>query len=267
MIYSLENLTITSSHPCLIVILIDQSRSMEEVFLKDLSKAEFVSNAINNLIYEIGLRCIGSEGNLQNRFEIAILGYGDSNKVQSKWAGNLLGKWVVKINEIFDNPLEIVNDIPIWIKPHHNGSTPMTKAFNNAYRISRDWIQFGNHIECHPPILINITDGEANDWGDDFKLIQDQIEMIKQLKTKYGPTLIFNIHLSSGNDKKIYFPSSLNNENYLVKILFEISSSLDDNMIRIAQQKGYNINQNAKGYVFNGDATDLINFLNIGTPQ
>ena len=50
-------------------------------------------------------------------------------------------------------------------------------------------------------------------------------------------------------------------------LLFELSSTLDENMVRIAQQKGYNIPFNAKGYVFNGNASDLINFLNIGTPQ
>jgi hypothetical protein len=38
-------------------------------------------------------------------------------------------------------------------------------------------------------------------------------------------------------------------------------------MIRIALQKGYDITNGAKGYVFNGNASDLINFLNIGTPQ
>lgn len=267
MIYSTENLTITSSHPCLIIILVDQSRSMGEIFQNELSKAAFVSNTINNLIYEAGLRCIGSEGNLQNRFEIAIIGYGDSNNVKSKWGGNLDCRWVVKINEIFNNPLEIVDDIPIWIQPHNNGSTPMTKAFNNAYKISKDWILFGKHAECHPPIIINITDGEANDWGDDFKLIYDQIDSIKQLKTIYGPALVFNIHLSNENDSKLHFPSILDTENPLATVLFEISSLMDINMIRIAKQKNYNIKIGARGYIYNGNANDLINFLNIGTPQ
>ncbi len=265
--YSIENLTITSSHPCLIILMIDQSRSMQEHFSENFSKAEFVANAINNFIYEIGLRCIGSEGNLQNRFELAVIGYGDSNNVRSKWAGKLDGKWVVKVNDIFNNPIEIINDLPLWIKPHNNGSTPMTKAFSTSYKISRDWIAYGKHLDCHPPIIINITDGEANDWGDEFKLLYDEIALIKQLKTNYGNSLVFNIHISNGSDKKVYFPSVINDDNQLANVLFNISSSLNENMIRIAQQKGYHIHNNAKGYIFNGNATDLINFLNIGTPQ
>jgi hypothetical protein len=38
-------------------------------------------------------------------------------------------------------------------------------------------------------------------------------------------------------------------------------------MLRIASSKGYQVQNGSKGYVFNGTASDLINFLNIGTPQ
>ena len=69
---------------------------------------------------------------------------------------------------------------------------------------------------------------------------------------------------------RILFPHdiySANIKDKFAKVLFDISSVLNDNMVRLAQQKGYNIQPNSKGYVFNGNATDLINFLNIGTPQ
>ena len=46
-----------------------------------------------------------------------------------------------------------------------------------------------------------------------------------------------------------------------------MSTPLNENMVRIALQKGYNISNNPKGYIYNGNAVDLINFLNIGTPQ
>ena len=97
------------------------------------TKAVEVTNAINDIIYEVGLRCIGSGGELKNRFEIAIVGYGkQEDAVQSGWEGQLSGKWVVSIKNIFEFPLGQDNDKPIWIKPYSVSNTPMTKAFENA---------------------------------------------------------------------------------------------------------------------------------------
>lgn len=266
--HDIKNLTITSTNPCLLVYLIDQSGSMGDKFGNAThSKAVEVSNAINDIIYEVGLRCIGSGGEVKNRFEIAILGYGKTeNAAHSGWEGQLTGKWVVSIKNIFEFPLGLNNDKPIWVKPYAESNTPMTKAFENAKRICSDWIDWGNHKDCHPPIIINITDGEATDAGNNFIALKNQVELINTLRTNYGNVRILNIHISTRSGDKLLFPNKIETDNKFENLLFEISSHLDGNMIRIAQQKGYDIDQNAKGYVFNGNASDLMNFLNIGTP-
>ena len=265
----INNLTITSTHPCLIVYLIDQSGSMSEKFGNaHHSKSVEVANAINDVIYEVGLRCIGSGGELKNRFELAIIGYGDSDSVKSAWEGQLTNKWVVSIKNIFDYPLGQEQDRPIWIRPKDNGSTPMKKAFENARNLCLDWINWGNHRECHPPIIINITDGEATDGGFNYIELRNEIEMLKTLGTNYGTVNILNIHISSFTGDRILFPNDLSIiKDRFSHLLYEISSPLNGNMVRLAQQKGYNIDNGSKGYVFNGNASDLINFLNIGTPQ
>ena len=267
--YDLRNLTISSTNPCLLVYLIDQSGSMNDKFGNAVhSKAIEVANAINDIIYEVGLRCIGGGGELKNRFEIAIIGYGkQENVAQSGWEGQLAGKWVVSIKNIFDFPLGLENDKPIWIKPYSVSNTPMTKAFENAKRLCNDWINWGNHRDCHPPIIINITDGEATDAGNNFNNLKSQVEQIKNLRTNYGNVNVLNIHITSRAGDKILFPSEMNSNDKFERLLFEMSTPLDENMVRIAQSKGYDIRHNAKGYVFNGNASDLINFLNIGTPQ
>ncbi len=267
--HDIRNLTISSTNPCLLVYLIDQSGSMNDKFGNaSHSKSVEVTNAINDILYEVGLHCIGSGGELKNRFEIAIVGYGkQENIVQSGWEGQLSGKWVVSIKNIFEFPLEQENDKPIWIKPYSVSNTPMTKAFENAKRLCNDWINWGNHRDCHPPIIINITDGEATDAGSSFNALKSQVEQIKSLRTNYGSVNILNIHISTRAGDKLLFPNEVNTGDKFEKLLFEMSTPLDENMIRIAQQKGYDVRQNAKGYVFNGNATDLINFLNIGTPQ
>ncbi len=267
--HDIRNLTISSTNPCLIIYLIDQSYSMSHQYGNaSHSKAYEVAEAINETIYDVGLRCIGSGGDLKNRFEIAILGYGkERNVVQSGWEGQLSGKWVVSIKNIFEFPLGLENDKPIWIKPYAGSNTPMTKAFENAKRLCSDWINWGNHRDCHPPIIINISDGEASDAGARFTPLIDEINQIKQLSTNYGNVNILNIHISSIAGEKILFLSEVNSPDKYKNLLFDMSTPLDENMVRIAQQKGYNVNSRSKGYVFNGNASDLINFLNIGTPQ
>lgn len=268
--YDIRNLTISSSNPCLIVYLLDQSGSMSEKFGNTTySKSAEVANAINDLIFEIGLRCIGNSGELKNRFELSIIGYGKTeDSVQSAWEGQLANKWVVSIKNIFEHPLKIENDKPIWITPYANGATPMTKAFENAYRLCNDWINWGNHKDCHPPIIINITDGEATDSNSNFTSLKSIAEKIKNLSTNYGRTAIFNLHISSRLGDRMLYPTTLESQSdKFAQLLFEISSELNPNMIRIARQKGFNIETNSKGYVFNGNVIDLINFLNIGTPQ
>jgi len=267
--YDIRNLTISSTNPCLIIYMIDQSHSMSERFGNaNHSKAFEVAEAINDVIYEVGLRCIGSGGELKNRFEIAIIGYGkEKDSVQSAWEGELNGKWVVSIKNIFEYPLGQIDDRPIWIKPYAGWNTPMTKAFANARSICSDWIAWGNHIDCHPPIVINITDGDATDTDSRFRSLITEVELLKQLGTNYGGVSVLNIHISSRAGDKMLFPSEINTFDKLGKLLFDMSTELNENMVRIAKQRGYNVNEYSKGYVFNGNASDLINFLNIGSPE
>ena len=268
--FNISSLTISSTNPCLIVFLLDQSGSMSDQFGNAThTKAVELASAINDNLYEIGLRCIGNKGELKNRFEIAIIGYGKSgDKVQSGWEGGLSGKWVVSIKNIFDCPLGQQDEKPIWIQPYANDSTPMTRAFENASRLCNDWINWGNHRDCHPPIIINITDGEATDTDSQFRSLKNQVNQIKQLGTNYGNVFILNIHISDQSGDRVLFPNDISNINdRYAQVLFDLSTPLEEDMVRRARQKGYNISNDAKGYVFNGNATDLINFLNIGTPQ
>lgn len=265
----LSNLVITSTNPCLLVYMVDQSRSMEDSFGNaSHSKSVEVANAINDILYEVGLRCFETDGTIKNRFEVAIIGYGKaSNSVQSAWEGPLQNKWVVSIKDIFDFPLGEENDKPTWIRPYAVNNTPMTKAFENAYRLCQDWISWGNHKDCHPPIIINITDGEATDAGNSYQPLKEQVERLKTLTTNFGNAFVLNIHISSSAGDRKLFPNYLDSSDKFGSLLFNLSSPLNENMLRLARQEGYNVQNGSKGYVFNGNASDLMKFLNIGTPK
>ena len=267
--FDVRNLTISSTNPCLIIYLLDQSGSMGDKFGNaSHSKAVELADAINDIIYQVGLRCMeGSE--IKNRFELAVIGYGKTeDKVQSAWEGVLSNKWVISIRNIFENSLGIKDMKPVWINPYAHGSTPMRKAFENARKLCQDWINWGNHRDCHPPIIINITDGEATDSGSSYSSLKQEVQLLKQLGTNYGYVNVFNIHISTTSGDRQLFPSELKpSSDQFARMLFEISTSLNENMARLASQEGYNILPGARGYVFNENASDLIKFLNIGTPH
>lgn len=112
--YNLETLQISSTFPCLVIYLLDQSGSMNDPFSPNISKAQKVADAINEIIFETGLKCFDSNGNVKNRFEISVIGYGGHySAVEPAWEGSLQGHWVVSIADVFTNAIGEQNGIPI----------------------------------------------------------------------------------------------------------------------------------------------------------
>ena len=209
----LRNIKISSGRPCLILFLLDQSGSMEDTWTSELgSKADCLANYINQIIREIGLKCVSNQ-EVKNRFEIGILGYGKEGNVYSAFEGplsyNKSKTWLFGIQDLFRNPYSYSDSgKPIWISPSAYHQTPMAEAFNTAKSIIEDWINWGNHYDCHPPIIINITDGMPTDSGHRFELLVQAANDIKQLRTVNGNTMIFNCHIDNGGVEPILFPDN-----------------------------------------------------------
>jgi len=68
---------------------------------------------------------------------------------------------------------------PIWFDPVANGGTPMCQALMRAQDILRTW--FAQHPGCFPPIVINITDGEATD-GDPLVAADGNADLVSVIK-------------------------------------------------------------------------------------
>jgi hypothetical protein len=112
-----------------------------------------------------------------------------------------------------------------------------------------------------PPIVINITDGQATD-GDPGAAANG----LKDLKTEDGQVLLFNIHVSSTSALPIEFPSDESRlpDDY-AKHLFRMSSPLPGYMKTIAREEGIPVGDSPRGFVFIGDMVSVIRFLDIGT--
>ena len=270
------NAEISRGNPSCFVFLIDQSGSMADTFgggEGNQKKADGVADAINRMLQNLVIKCAKEEG-IRDYFHVAVIGYGV--QVGPGFSGALAGKQIVPISEVGNSPARVeqrnkkVPDgagglvdqpvrFPIWFEAVASGGTPMSQALGQAKSIVENWL--AQHPNCFPPIVINITDGEATD-GDPINAAEE----IRKLKSSDGEVLLFNCHLSSQRASTVEYPSS--GETLPDKFgqqLFQMSSVLPEHMRAIATQSGMTINEGSRGFVFNADLVAIIKFLDIGT--
>ncbi|MBN6741971.1 hypothetical protein JKG47_15795 [Acidithiobacillus sp. MC6.1] len=117
------------------------------------------------------------------------------------------------------------------------------------------------HPNSYPPTVLHITDGESTD-GDPEPLASQ----LRQIQTNDGAILLFNLHVSTSGADPIEFPASETalSDNF-TKLLFRMSSQLPEHLIRFAQEKGFKVGMESRGFMFNADAVQIVDFFDIGT--
>ena len=117
------------------------------------------------------------------------------------------------------------------------------------------------HPTCYPPMVINISDGEATDGDPEVAAGK-----LRNLSSDDGQVLLFNVHLSSQPGRPIEFPDQ---ETALpdqwARRLFRMSSLLPPPMHGPASQGGIKVSPQTRGFVFNADLASVVRFLDIGT--
>jgi hypothetical protein len=219
------------------------------------------------------IKCAKEEG-VRDYYHVGVIGYGV--RVGSGFVGSLAGRELVPISEIGNLPARVeertkkVDDgagglvdqsvrFPIWFDPVASGGTPMCQALGLAKNILERWLV--QHPDSFPPLVINITDGEATD-GDP----SEPAESIRKLTSSDGEVLVFNLHLSSHRAAPIEFPDSeVGLPDQFARLLFRMSSLLPPYMRSFAGQEGISVSDATRGFAFNADMVSLIRFLDIGT--
>lgn len=266
---------ISRTMPSCFLFLIDQSGSMQDSWGRESgkSKADRLADIINRLLMNTVITCTKEEG-VRDYFDIGVIGYGSN--VGPAFGGGLAGREIVPLSDVANLPTRIeertrkVEDgtgglvdqtvkFPIWFDPTASGGTPMCHALTEAHKILSRWI--AQHPTSFPPIVFNITDGEATD-GDPT----NAANLVQNLSTNDGHVLLFNVHVSSTHAAQIQFPDSAAGlpDNF-AKLLFHISSPLPGYMRTFALQEGLPASDGARGFVFNAEPVVVIQFLKIGT--
>jgi hypothetical protein len=266
---------ISRANPTCFLFLVDQSSSMVEAFggNKDKTKAQGVADAINRLLQNLAIKSAKS-GGIRDYFHVGVIGYGGI--AVSAFGGALVGRILVPIAEVARNPLRIeqrtrqVEDgagglmnqsfkFPVWFEPVNQGRTPMCQALRLAQTTLAEFL--GKFPDCYPPLVFNITDGEATDGNP-----EPLAASLRNLASADGNVLLFNAHLSDKRLRPIEYPDREEGlpDDY-ARLLFRMSSGLPPKLQAAAKAEGFVLTPACRGFVFNADLVAVIRFLDIGT--
>ena len=240
------------------------------------SRAESLTGAINRLLQELVVRCTKSQDEgVRPYFDVGVFGYG-SESFGPALGGRLEGRGLVSISEVAEHPLRLASAIkempngdgvvveteirfPVWFELDALGKTPMCEALRTARTILEPWTQ--EHAESFPPLVFNITDGEATD-GDP----REAAEALRALETEDGNALLFNVHISSNTDEPVLYPDTAESlPDDFARQLFAMSSVLPSNFQDKFKEEDFAVTEESRAFVFNGGIFDVIQCLDIGT--
>lgn len=273
------NNSFSRSNPGLIILLIDQSGSMEDPMpANGLKLAENAADAVNSVINEIILKLTittdDGDEEVKKSVYLPVIGYGGKGSGTGNQydyeAEILLDKWINEIEEPeFSKVKSLLNsetDLFEVVKPTYGGGTPMASAFASARDLVAAWIQTHNTADDPTPVIINITDGMPTDSVSELKSIAKEI---MAMEIPDGNPLIFNIHLSAKpNPVSIEYPNDLSQcTDEESKLLFELSSAASVDLINeIPTLSAKGLTGGEKLFLSNvGNPAKLIEFLQIGT--
>lgn len=283
--YSAE---ISRTAPAAVLLLLDRSASMQDPFGGAVergdaapSKARVLADSVNRLLQNLVLRCAKEDG-VRDYFSVGVIGYGERVQSLLRLADPEDDRAVggtdelIPISYLAERPLRVEERLkrvpdgagglveqrtkfPVWFDPEARNGTPMCQALDHATRLVRDWVS--EHPRSFPPIVLNVTDGEATD-GDPLRFAQ----RLREYGTEDGEALLLNVHLSSSTEPAVEFPDTIEGlPDEYARQLFQMSSELPFSMRAAAEAEGYAVGLDTRGFIFNADPVALIRFLEIGT--
>ena len=272
---------ITRRHRTAFVIMLDRSASMQgrvRFGRMMMTKAEAVAFTANALITELVDRSRRTDG-VRNYYDIAIVGYGgDGVECLLAEDGFLpidnLARHAPHLSRVaFEELLPdgtaamVEHSREQWVEPKAEGTTPMYEAMLRVRDMLGEWCQREENRESFPPVVINITDGEASDCNDAELL--DICSQLRSLSTEDGNVLLLNIHITSSDMlPSIIFPMAdeLLAASRHARTLAECSSIMPEAFSEaIHSLKGMGAVPPYYGMGYNATIVELLSIINIGS--
>src|SRR5690606_21462577 len=189
---------------------------------------------VNRLLQNLVLRCAKEDG-VRDYFHVGLVGYGERvepliRRVDEDGTPTAATD-LVPISALAERPLRLEERVrqrpdgearrvrvPVWFDPEARNGTPMCQALDFATQVVRRWIDA--HPRTFPPIVLNVTDGEATD-GDPLRFARE----LTAYGTEDGEVLLFNVHLSSSTEPAVELPDTVEGlPDAHARALFQMSS-------------------------------------------
>jgi hypothetical protein len=265
---------ISRASPTAIIMVMDQSTSMNQRLRGGQSKAAFLADVLNKTLYTIITSCSKSDG-VRDYFHVGVVAYGGED-VRNGFGGELDGDVLHAVSRLAEAPLRVESRtrkvagpngdaaeqavrFPIWFEPRSRGKTSMCAGLKLAIEILEQWCN--EHPSAFPPTVLHVTDGHPSDGNP-----EPIADRLKGVSTNDGGCLLFNLHVDAGEGNSLIFP---NDERVLKdrfgKALFRMSSLLPPHALEGAARKGYDVRPGARGFVFNAGIAAIADFFDIGT--
>jgi hypothetical protein len=271
---------ISRTHPTAFLFLIDQSGSMDENMPEGISKARGAADAINKLIENLVTRCskgknaLGEE-DVRDYFYLGVIGY-NGHGLNDALPGPVALDALRPISSVARHPLRVeerqksISDgaggviqvsakFLVWFDPVADGGTPMCEALRRAAEVVATFLTA--HPDCFPPLVVNITDGQATD-GDP----EPEAAVLRELTSTDGGVLLFNVHISGDHGDGVFLPADQSQlGGTYARQLFRMSSQLPPLMLGRATDMGFSPAPGARGFAFRAGMERVIELLDIGT--
>lgn len=266
----------TRNTPGCIIVLLDRSHSMHRPWGgSNMTLAAGAARAVNQMLFELGVRSNPSFNEMRHYLDVAVFGYGHCPSAQNEGVESAL-EWpgIVPLPELALKPMDVrlepslepdmpPSRMPVWVEPVFGDRTPMCQAMAVAGEHVLAWTL--SHRDSFPPIVINITDGYVTD--EPF-LDADLAEWTRRLAgigTDDGNTVVLNVFLAPEPDSPVWFPPPGTPLPDPGGHLLTISSPLPPPMVNNARAANIGVPDGARALVFNVGLSALVKFLAIGT--
>ncbi len=275
---------ITRQHRAAVVIAIDQSSSMSgriKLGSCEISKSEAVSMVTGRLIDELILRSHRDNG-YRHYYDIALVGYsgkrvysllGEESDLALYPITALASRKVPRMQYLLSyatmnmGSTQLNEDVSVWVTSKAEGATPMYQMINAVTDLVSEWCAKEENRDSFPPLVFNITDGEASDA--DYDMLRRAAHRLKETGTADGKTIFINIHLFSDmQHAPVIFPN-INEVPLSVRyahLLMDMSSIMPEQFHHYISRCRPNFAQPPYfAMSYNTSLSELIAMLNIGS--
>ena len=253
---------LSTSYPAYIIIIVDQSLSMNNIYCDGKTKAEFATNYINQFISELILaNNVGDR--IADRIFITLLGC-SNGLIKDLGSEYLSGfyetplrreKVKKKISNGAGGLVEIEVEKSIYLEPNAKGNECLFEAFDFARQLIDGWL---NKKKYPSVMILNIYGGVSlpKKWEE----ITSCINYIKTKQLDGETPHIFNIILDK-NNVDYEFPSlaEIYNQSFTTQLFYEWSTYVSNEIIELGKGKWIKMKPNAKCF-FNSLNNQYFNF-------